>query len=204
MADIALAVAALLAGAFLLILLILLLVTPLSLAASLEKKGTVLSATGRLGWGWMGVAITWEQGEGFLSLQAGNRSILRRPFPGGDREPEEKVSSKESRTRWNPGVLVSELPWLLGHLVRHMHLRHVTCDLRLGCRSAPITGMIYGYFQAVRGILTPISCVSLSMTPDFDRPVLDGTAELVLEIRYPLLLGVRVLPAVLPGMRRRE
>ena len=162
----------------------------------------ILSATGRLGWGWAGLVITWEQGEGRFSLRIRDRSLLRRSISRSDGgAPAEKIALYKKRTGLSLSALVYELPLLLGYLVRHLHFRLFACDVRLGCSSAPVTGMIYGYFQAVRGILFPVSGVSLSMTPDFDRTVLEGKGEILLEIRYPLLLGFRVLPPVIRAMR---
>jgi hypothetical protein len=69
----------------------------------------------------------------------------------------------------------------------------------LGFPSAQATGTIFGYVQAVKGILAPVSCVSLQMTPDFDRTVCDGRLSGTFEVRYPLILGFRFVQL---GVRR--
>jgi hypothetical protein len=171
----------------------------------LEKWGMILSATGQLGWGWAGLIITWEQGEGLFSLRIRDRSLLRRSISRSEEGGlTEKIAPFGERTGLSLSALVCDLPHLLGYLVHHLRFRLFACDVRLGCSSAPLTGMIYGYFQAVRGILFPVSGVSLSMTPDFDRTVLEGKGEILLEIRYPFLLGFRVLPPVIRAMRGKR
>lgn len=84
-------------------------------------------------------------------------------------------------------------------MIKHLKVKEVTADATVGFPSAPTTGTIFGCFHAVKGMLAPISCLSLNLTPDFDRTILDGRFSCSIEVRYPLVLAFRLFQI---GMRR--
>ncbi len=192
--EILLGMAAVILGGCIIILFLFVLSTSLMVSTDLSKDGSKLTACGTLCWGIFGVQFCWRQGGGIVRIQSLNHNLWSKPL-----RPARSPITKSPRT--DPPV-TREIPWrallpeamtALRYLYRHLRVERVSADVVLGLPSAPETGTIYGYFQAMRGILTPFPCISLQMTPDFDRSVCDGHLSCTCEVRYPLVLGFRLL-----------
>jgi Protein of unknown function (DUF2953). len=168
--------------------------TSLAITAWLRREGSDLSLCGRMCWGIVGIQFRWEQGCGVLQIRALNHALWSKILSQEVHPPVSHVAQKSSTSKQIPWMsLLPEALLALGYLGRHLRIRAVSADLVLGFPSAPTTGMVYGYVHAIRGILSPVSQVSLNMTPDFDRTVCDGRLSCTLEVRYPLILGFRLL-----------
>lgn len=146
----------------------------------------------------MGFFIRWEQGRGLLSVRVQNRVLWNRPIIRelSDRIPHPTSEPpKESWRLWRPSL--PDVLHFTGYLWRHIRVRSFSCDAVVGFPSASTTGMVYGYFQGVKGVLMPIPSLNLNMVPDFDRTVCNGRVLLELEVRYPLLLAFYLLRMII-------
>jgi hypothetical protein len=171
-----------------------LLLTSLVITTTLSKEGTNFTACGLICWGIFGIQVCWEHGCGILHIRSLNRTIWSKTLPLKPSTPAPVAARKPVRREeisW--GSLLPVALQALGYLGRHLRVQALSADVVLGLTSAPITGMVYGYVQAAKGILTPVSQISLQMTPNFDRTVCDGRFSCSLQIRYPAILGFRLL-----------
>jgi hypothetical protein len=198
--EIALQGAVILLGGFIIFLILALLLTSLVITTTLHKKGSEITVCGMICWGIFGIQFCWDRGCGILYFRSLDRVLWSKKLPRHGTIPVLAVIRKPTRRgeiAWRsllPGTLQA-----LGYLARHLRIRTVSAEMVLGFPSAPTTGMVYGYVHAVKGILSPLSCISLQMTPDFDRTICNGRFFCSFEVRYPLILGFRLLRI---GMRR--
>jgi hypothetical protein len=198
--EIALAGAAIVLFGLIIFAIQLLLFTSLVISTTFDKKGPLLSVCGIVSWGIIVIHFCWQRGEGLLNFRIRNRllwsrSLTRERFasvPAPHRRSSERMA-----IAWKP--LLNEMWRAVGYLPTHLRVRSISADVVVGFPSAPTTGMAYGYFHAIKGILTPVTCISLHMTPDFDQTICDGRLSCDLEIRYPLILAFRLMSI---GIRR--
>lgn len=190
--------AVILLGGLAIATLLYILLTPLVLGASLEKQGSILTAQGTAGWGFIAIHLTWAKGSGTASLALKGKRVVERvisvPVKEGEKLPgEERVLSGIGEVNIS---LLSAWSHTLGRLIvlifRHLKQGSLSCSVILGFPKAWITGTVYGYYWAVRSFLWPFSCLSIHMTPYFDGAKCDGEINLYLEVRHPLVLVVRM------------
>ncbi len=193
-AEIALGSSVILVGGFLFFLILYILLTSLLVTATFSKKGAILAACGVLSWGALGVQLCWERGHGILRIKGLDRNLFSKPLT--------RNIQPFDRTEARPSGRTREIPWgslfptglqVLHCLHRYVRLQRVSADITLGLPNTAETGIAFGYFHAIKGILSPVSSVSLQMEPDFDRTVCEGEISCTIEVRYPLLLGFRLL-----------
>lgn len=109
-------------------------------------------------------------------------------------EKEEKTGEggkKPSTTPIQPQKILNAWPFLkkvLLTIYNSFVLRSVSCDVRLGFGNPATTGLIYGYFWALKAILSPVDKVRLSMVPSFEREIIEGNTAFSLLIRRPLII----------------
>lgn len=127
------------------------------------------------------------------------RRPMKRPVFGNGGVP--------SLPRLVTGVL-SSLPAsidLFRRIVRSLSIRHFHCKAAIGLGSPAETGIFYGYFWAAKSILCAVAPqVSLVVTPDFSRNLLEGDIDAEVLVRYPFTLpvyAIRVLRG--PGISFR-
>jgi hypothetical protein len=114
--------------------------------------------------------------------------------PEKKEEKEEKKGEEEekpSKIPVQPQKILNAWPFLkkvLLTIYKSFVLRSVSCDVRLGFGNPATTGLMYGYFWALKGILSPVDKVRLSMVPSFDREIIEGKTALNLLIRRPLII----------------
>ena len=78
-------------------------------------------------------------------------------------------------------------------IFRAISFDHWFCVFRCGTGDPATTGELYGYVQALRGVLTPCPDINLQMTPEFNEVVLEGETELAFRIDHPFLLLPQVI-----------
>jgi hypothetical protein len=100
--------------------------------------------------------------------------------------------------RYGPG-----LARIVRAMIRHLTVRKIEGDLVLGLRNPADTGIIYGFFSAVRPLIQLDERVSHSLQPAFDREVFTGRLTADLRIERPLVIPVLVFTCILlPGRFR--
>ena len=78
-------------------------------------------------------------------------------------------------------------------IFRAISFDHWFCVFRCGTGDPATTGELYGYVQALRGVLTPCPDIDLQMTPEFNEVILEGETELAFRIDHPFLLLPQVI-----------
>jgi hypothetical protein len=177
-----------------------LLITSLVITTTLEKNGSQMSACGVFCWSLVGIQFCWQQGKGTIRFRLLNRPLWSKNFPWERPVPSRpviKTTSAQKAFAWKS--FIPEFFTVLGYLGKHLRIKKISADATVGLPSAPSTGMMYGYFHAGKGMLSPISFISLHLTPDFDRAICEGRFSCSIEVRYPLILAFRLLQI---GIRR--
>jgi hypothetical protein len=183
-------------------LLIALWVVPITICGTIGYAGGP-SADLQTRWGVLGIAIR-PGDETEIRISLVGRTILSRRLKPKPAAPPERIPEipeipipveKEERIGPSPLEVVRKLyaawPYLKKPLLtglRSLHLEYLTCTLRLGFDDPATTGEVYGQFWALKGMLSPIERLSLTMTPFFDREVIEGTGLLCIAVRRPLLI----------------
>jgi hypothetical protein len=123
------------------------------------------------------------------------RHILR----SSQQKNNDDVRAKEpapSRERGNLPQLLLLMPLLAGPVVdfccrffRLVSIDSVRGTMRIGLADPVLTGMVYGWYCAVRPLLA-YSRIFLDITPVFDRNVCDMNLEMRWDLRHPLMLAI--------------
>jgi hypothetical protein len=74
-------------------------------------------------------------------------------------------------------------------LFRLVRIDSVRGTMRIGLADPVLTGMVYGWYCAVRPLLA-YSRIFLDITPVFDRNVLEMDLEMRWDLRHPLMLAI--------------
>jgi hypothetical protein len=198
--EIALAGAVVLLAIFVILSILFLLITSLVITTTLEKNGSQMSACGVFCWSLVGIQFCWQQGKGTIYFSLLDRTLWSKNLPRERAIPSPAVIKKTSVQKafaWKS--LVPEFLTALGYLGRHLRIKTISANATVGFPSAPATGMMYGYFHAGKGMLSPVSIISLHLTPDFNRTICDGRFSCSIEVRYPLIFAFCLLRI---GIRR--
>ena len=147
-------------------------------------------------WGWIGARRRMEAGESRQEILLGGHLVYTRTEKAGEaRKPEANETPPEAHSLLSriPRLLrlVRPLTSLAGTFLRHTSFRELRGRLKIGFPDPALTGMLYGWYWAIRPSLAG-SRVSLDMTPVFDRQVLEGEIMAEVRIDRPLLLLLAV------------
>jgi len=112
---------------------------------------------------------------------------------------DDQVRAREpalSRAPENLPQILLLMPLLAGPVVdfccrffRLVSIDSVRGTMRIGLADPVLTGMVYGWYCAVRPLLA-YSRIFLDITPVFDRNVLDMDLEMRWDLRHPLMLAI--------------
>ncbi|MBN1194052.1 MAG: DUF2953 domain-containing protein [Methanomicrobiaceae archaeon] len=167
----------------------------IEIRGSLKRCGTT-TVTGSVRWGALAAEYRTEEA-GIFRVLIFNHPVYRRLGTGEKEEeaapPEEKQPPGEKKGLPSPDealFLLRILKEPATALLRSLSVRDLFCDVRFGTGEACTTGLVYGYFWAIKGILSPLGQVRLCMDPDFSRPVCEGRLSVAIGIERPLLVLV--------------
>lgn len=181
--------------------------SPLDLQVIMERTriSTVLMLSAS--WSVFTVKSTYTGREGSLSLFFLGKKVIRREISHKSeiRKRQEKGSgsslSLEPVLRIIP--LGSDMIRFMRAILRHLSIREIEGDFTIGLQNPADTGVIFGFFSAIRALLFPCNRISLSMTPVFDREILEGQILADFRISEPLFIPVLMLRlAMKPSARR--
>ncbi|KQC05175.1 MAG: hypothetical protein APR53_08235 [Methanoculleus sp. SDB] len=167
----------------------------IEISGSLERCGTT-TVTGTVRWGALAAEYRTE-GAGIFRLLLFGHPVYRRIDTGGRKEeaalPGEKQPPGERGGLPSPDealflLRILKEPAMV--LLRSLSVRDLLCDVRFGTGEACTTGLVFGYFWTMKGILSPLGQVRLHMDPDFSRPVCEGRLSVAIGIERPLLVLV--------------
>jgi len=166
----------------------------LCLHARINGRGSVISGTARLGA--VGVLIAPAPGGHRVWL-----TVPGRTFPLPQKEADE-TAEPEEKIRSLP-LLVPAGIRIAGAIWRRLRIHEVRGRVRIGLADAAATGMLYGWYAAVRP-LARLHRVAVELVPVFDRPVCDGECSICLDLLHPgSVAGIAIRELLRPGIRRR-
>ena len=179
------------------------LIVPLIISFSAERDEKNLLFTSTFSWGLTSICLSQELDRRVISFLIFNhfiyRKIERTPF----RRPRKPLSSKlweTQRIKITLFNLFKILPYFnifLGKLIKAVRIRSIACDAKIGFPSASTTGIVFGYFLAIKSILTPFRQISLKVIPFFDRTIFEGRFSLQIEIRHPIIVTAHLIQFLL-------
>lgn len=181
--------------------------SPLDLQIAMERTSTSTALMLSASWSALTVKSTYIGGAGSLSLFFLGKMVIRREISQKTeiRKRQERVSG--SSLSLEPPLqilpLVSDMIRFMRAILRHLSIRKIEGDFTVGLQNPADTGVVFGFFSAVRPLLFPCNRISLSMTPVFDREILEGQIMADFRISQPLFIPVLMLRlAMKPGTRR--
>lgn len=173
----------------------LILISPLEikLMANIRWPARNIQTTFSTLWGAFGVRIVLsKEFEGLLVL-VGGKAILRR------RSRSRKTEKKKKRQRPSPTKVLQIISRqgeirrrgtdLLRSGLRSVKLERMKVKLILGLPDPSDTGILYGYYQCARAILSSrIDTRGIELEPVFDRETFELEADIALRVRIPRLV----------------
>jgi len=176
--------------------------TPLDLQVLLEQHDGPARIAATAQWSFLAVRGVMCEGSASLSLCISGKVVVEQlisPTPGvrpGEQRPGAALDL--GLLRYSPGIAR-----IARALIRHLAIRKIEGNIMLGLRNPADTGIIYGFFSAVRPLIQMDKRVSLSLQPAFDREVFTGRLTADLRIERPLVIPVLVFTCILlPGRFR--
>jgi hypothetical protein len=158
-----------------------------------------------VGWSIVCLKIAYTGGKGTIEIMFSGKSVYRKvisaptavaEIPEGAVSIRAVVSLLQAISVLWPGILR-----IFMAMKRQIRFQRLSCDLRLGTGSPATTGLIFGAFSAVRPLFMIDDRVSLSVTPIFDREVLEGKCRFDLILHHPLIIIALILRLFLsPGL----
>lgn len=157
---------------------------PIDILVHSEKCGEAVFVSGAVQWGFFGIQhMRGDRGQERTELMLLGRPVMRLRLK--EQKPERPRSQKPAAP--SPSKKAPELPLeiildctvrerlfaVLGAMIRAFSVRSVNARLRLGTADPSTTGIVYGYFMALRGMLWPVERLCIGMDPVFDADVLE-------------------------------
>jgi hypothetical protein len=180
---------------------------PLDLQIVLERTSTSTALMLSASWSAFTVKSTYAGGEGSLSLFFLKKKVIRREISQIPeiRKRREKVSG--SSLGLEPVLQIlplgPDLIRFMRAILRHLSIRKIEGAFTVGLQNPADTGVVFGFFSAIRPLLFPCDRISLSMKPVFDREILECHGMADFRISQPLFIPVLLLRLAMKPHARR-
>lgn len=175
---------------------------PIRLNLSFSKDQNSFDFFLDIGWGPLRIRFlrgsTGWQVEGLLR----DATLISRPVQPDKYETEPVKEITDSGEKVGLRDLIRFIPGirrLLSELIRHITLDKISADVTFGAGDPATTGVTFGYFQALRPMMTTERC-SIVLTPVFDKMILEGTLTAGILITCPLGILIRGGRVILPEL----
>lgn len=170
--------------------------TPLDLQILLELDAGKAQAALTARWSLFSVRGASGRGSTFLSFGMFGKEVVHRETSrsGGitAEGTRERFYLDREVLRYGPG-----LARIARALIRHLAIRKIEGDAIIGLANPADTGIVYGFFSALRPLIELDGRVSLSLQPVFDREVFMGHLTADLRVDRPLVFPVLVLSFII-------
>lgn len=174
---------------------------PLRFTLFFSKKELLITFFFRVSWGLLGLKIRSSPEGWKVHGEIGHVIVISRPV-GQISTPIVPESEEWSMpNRDNVLSLMMTGVRFLPYLLHHLALDVFRADLTVGLGDPAWTGSAYGYYHAIRPLISSEEC-SVDITPDFSRMTLEGIIQGGMLINTPLDLVIRGIRAFLPDMIR--
>lgn len=180
-----------LAAVFLLVLALYL--VPLEIIGTFGKRRDTESSIS-VSWGVLKLRFVLA-GENGLDLFLGQKLLYHRPIERLIGKEVSPVEKEEEFPRIPLSQLIDAWPYIQEFFLRILRcitFRRFSCELQFGLASPVNTGIVCGYLWALKGLLTPFPRVQLSITPVFDRSMLECSGTAHFAVQRPLVVLVAV------------
>ncbi len=156
-------------------------------SGDLVFSGGSVSGRVRIRSWWNILAAEWDSGGGGrMSVYLAQKRILLRERHEGAKGLRAEGRFRRTSKRSN----VRSLARAIGYLkktVGHIRVRTASCRLVFGTGDPCETGVVWGWFHAIRGLLPETA--SVSVAPDFIRKRFEGNVHMVVEFTMALLIA---------------
>lgn len=175
-------------------------VTP-SIHPLLFKKTVPVFFSFRISWGLLGFRIGSSPDGWQVDGEIGSATLVSRPV-GQISTPSIPETEEWAMPETSDVLRLAKTgAWFLPYVLRHLSLDAISGDLTIGLGDPAWTGSVYGYYHAIRPLVSSERC-SVDITPDFTRMTLEGSLQGGIMITTPLDLVIRGVRTFLPGIIR--
>ncbi|NYT16557.1 MAG: DUF2953 domain-containing protein [Methanomicrobiales archaeon] len=169
---------------------------PLDISLVFEHQDLSTSLCAGASWCLFSIRMKYRNGNPVLDILIGKTRIWSQVVEPGARAGEPQAAWDFRTT----GELLREILMLkpavmriIRALVRHTRIRRLACDIRFGFSSPAVTGMAFGCYTAIRPVVMQDRRVLLSVSPVFDRELLEGSCRCDLRVDCPLVIPALVI-----------
>jgi hypothetical protein len=184
-------------AALLLLIIVALYVIPARITGFFRAAGGEILASAALSWCGISLVFSLEHREPVLTVRWLRWDVMRRSLRGEERRPGETPSRG-----WRPSL--PDMLRLIGEVAGSLSFSRFRGQLLLGLAGPAATGRLYGYWTALRYAVPADDRISFTLTPVFDREILEGEGELVLLLHRPLRIILEMLGVLARARRRGE
>ncbi|MFH0967227.1 MAG: DUF2953 domain-containing protein [Methanobacteriota archaeon] len=173
---------------------------PLRIELSFYNNQTSCGFFLQIGWGPLSIRIRKAQAGWQIEGIIYNKSLISRPMKQGTTKTEPAEETPEPGNKPPVKDLIRYIPVirrLLSELIRHISIDTISASIIFGTGDPVTTGCTYGYYHAFRPWITSDTC-SITLTPDFNRIIVEGTVEAGVLITTPVGLLIRGGHVLLP------
>ena len=173
---------------------------PLSIHLWFSKNNTILDFSLNINWGPVNTRILRKNAGWHFEGRICKKSVISRPISQITHEPEPAPETGEADKKPPIRNLIRFIPAasnLISELTHHITMDTFSADITFGAGDPVTTGCTYGYYHALRPLMTSKNC-SITLTPDFDQLIFEGTLEGGILITTPASLIIRGTRLILP------
>lgn len=189
---------------------------PIRISATGTNRNGIMDGSASIGWGSFSLCLI-PSDSGWQSVIRFRQVTLVRQQINREKQREElspdttPLPVREEKSK-RPGLsdLIRYLPLIkrvISEIMHHLEIREVDADVTFGAGDPVTTGLVYGYYHAIRPLITGKIC-SLNLTPDFEHYITEGEALIVLLVTRPFGLVIRItalaLRTILPDIFRNR
>ena len=169
---------------------------PLDVSLILERQAMVTTLYASATWCIFSLGVNYQNGIGVLNFLLGGKTVwtcsIEPPARGG--KPAEAWDFQTAADLFHEFLILKPgVSRLIRAFFRHTRIMRLACDIRFGLSSPAATGMLFGAYAALRPLVMQDRRVSLSVSPVFDRELLEGSCRCDLRIDRPLVVPVLVI-----------
>lgn len=180
---------------------------PIRISANGSVKTGENMITAGIRWGYCSLRLSPNESGWQGTFNIGSVTLFRESLSHTepvDQPPDQEQTgndvSESDETRWSD--LLRYLPLVI-HVIqvffRHFRIGRLTGEIRFGAGDPVTTGIMYGYYHAIRPLITGNTC-SFTLVPDFASLNIEGEASAEFLVTRPLGLVLRVAARIIPVM----
>ena len=169
---------------------------PLDVSLILERQATVTTLYASATWCIFSLGVNYRNRTGVLTFLLGGKTVWTRSIepPARAGKPAEAWDFQTAADLFHEFLILKPgVSRIIRAFFRHTRIIRLACDIRFGLSGPAVTGMIFGCYTAIRPLVMQDRRVSLSVSPVFDRELLEGSCRCDLRIDRPLVVPVLVI-----------